>query len=244
MMVRVFTINVVVAFMKHRLILLTILTAVSLVSIGVSESFAFGDCQFPDPPRTYVTMAKKKTYYIRGQSARNLTEMHYGRQSNFIVQGLAGGEIWYDIKTKYRTEQIKNKFCTGIDAVKITFYGVPQVYIASNFPRGTCEYRAILEHEQKHIRTMLKFMREQAPDFKRFAKNMTKHSRWHIGPVKKSDIESAKQDLYANYDKQLESYLIGKLQLLSARQKGIDNPVEYARVDAQCDNWDKYLFAR
>lgn len=211
--------------------------------LSPSNAYAQRFCDM-DKPSLTVKMAKKKTRYIRSESAADLTQMHAGRNANYVVQGLGGGEMGYKLEMKYQTERKGKQACVGVKAIKVTFYGVPQIHIASNFKRGTCEYRAVLEHEQKHIRTMLKFMREYAPKLKRFSKRMVKSSQYQAGPMDESRVATALEKIKESYNQQLNNYLASIYPVLQNRQQAIDNPQEYARVQSKCKNWEKHLFGQ
>jgi hypothetical protein len=213
-----------------------VVTAIMMVFVP-REAAAMRFCQF-EKPRVIVKMATTKTRYIRDQSARDLTEMHTGRSGNNIG-GLGGGEIGYKIATKYNIMSQGGKYCVGLEAVKVTFYGKPEVHIASNFKRGSCEYTAVLGHEQIHIRTMRKFMREYAPKFKKEVARIAKSSRRHIGPIREDQVEGAQEELQNQYARQLSAYLGKVLPILGSRQKKVDSPEEYARVFKKCKNWDR-----
>jgi hypothetical protein len=208
-----------------------------MATLAPRSAHAMRFCQF-EKPRVIVKMATTKTRYVRDQSARDLTEMHTGRSGNNIG-GLGGGEIGYKIATKYNIMSQRGKHCVGLEAVKVTFYGKPEVHIASNFKRGSCEYTAVLGHEQIHIRTMRKFMREYAPKFKKEVARIAKSSRRHIGPIRENQIEEAQADLQNAYVQQLSIYLGKVLPILGQRQKKVDSPEEYDRVFAKCKNWNR-----
>ena len=229
-----------IKLMLRRILFFVLMTTWVGIAFMPSKAYAQRFCAF-EQPKLIVKMAKKPTYYIRSKSARDLTEMHLGRESgNSRILGLGGGELWYKLEMKHESMSRGGRACTGIKAVKVTFYGIPQVHIASNFKRGTCEYRAVLEHEQKHIRTMLRFMREYAPKFKKQAKRIRNSTRYQIGPIPEYKIEDAQQELYNLYDQQLTNYMVSIYPVLRSRQQAVDTPEEYARVHAKCKNWGKY----
>lgn len=215
--------------------LLVLLLLIPLLLPSQAQAMRF--CQFEEP-KYIVKLATTRTRYIRGKSARDLTEMHTGRSGNNIG-GLGGGEIGYKVESQFEVMEHRGQYCVGVKNMKVTFYGKPQVHIASNFKKGSCEYSAVLGHEQKHIRTMRKFLREYAPRFKKEVAKISKTSRKQIGPIRKSQIKDAQEELQDQMIRRLSSYLNKVIPVLSKRQKAVDSPEEYARVFRKCKNWDK-----
>ena len=62
-----------------------------------------------------------------------------------------------------------------------------------------------------------------------------------IGPIKKSQIKDAQNQLQAGFLEELERYNSKILPILSKRQQDYDSPEEYAHVASKCKKWDEKL---
>lgn len=225
--------NYIVAFLFAMLLSLI---AQPLYAAGSQVRF----CEF-DQPKYEVKMAMAPTKYIRTKSADFLTHSQGQEKSGSVVGGLGGGEIGYKSEIELQVMSQNDRYCVGLSKVKVVFYGKPEVHIASNFERGSCEYTAVLTHEQKHINTMKKFIREYAPRFKREVRDISRNTKRFLGPMSKNQINYAQEKLQQPLNETLERYLSQILPVLSTRQSEIDTAEEYAAVRAKCKNWDAKL---
>lgn len=156
------------------------------------------------------------------------------------VNGLGGGRIGLEGQALFMLTQRGDQACIRLNGVNAKFFAFPTIHIANNFPKGTCEYNAVLEHEKKHIRTLQAFHREFTPKFKtalyRIAGEIDAQ-----GPFPAQNAASVQKDMNARINAGIEAFNKSIMPILEARQNTIDNPSEYARVEAQCTNWDKYV---
>lgn len=175
-----------------------------------------------------------------GYTAQEMTQMHMGsvRQNGPAIYGTGGGQmgIDMDIDFKQHTNSTGTVSCIGLEKVIVKFIAFPAIMVAEDFRPGTCEYNAVMEHEQKHISTMMNFQTEYAPKLKYAVKQIlkkygqpqvvssvnVKHQALQI----KSDIEAAT----ANYFEKI-------YQVQRKRQQRVDSAEEYAKVFAKCSGW-------
>lgn len=194
-----------------------------------------------DAPITSVKLATAPTKYIKTQDARSLTAMHNSGRG--VTLGLAGGPISITINGQFQTRSINDKACVELKKLEVLFWAKPEVLIASNFKKGSCEYREVLGHEQKHIRVLRNFVREQAPLLKKEVKKIVSSSRTQY-KVKEQNVEKAQKEIEKQIFSRLEAHQNKIMPILQSRQTAIDSPEEYARVAAKCKNWGKKLSGR
>jgi hypothetical protein len=190
-------------------------------------------------PRTDVSALTTKTRYIRTKSAFKLTAMH-GMDGRNITLGLGGGEIGYETHGKFKVMEQDGEACVSLDQVRVKFYAKPQVHIASNFKRGSCEYNAVLGHEQKHIRTLRRFHKEYAQALKKKLPEIAGKVK-PSGVIPASQVEYAQNRMLEQVAAGVEAYLSKAVGVLGRRQGHVDSPSEYRRVFALCDNWNEQI---
>ncbi|MFK7838729.1 MAG: hypothetical protein AB8B83_00220 [Bdellovibrionales bacterium] len=192
-----------------------------------------------EEPKVRVKLATSKTRYYKNYSARTINQIHNAPSGGTIL-GLAGGPLVIETRGQFSIRSQDNKACVQLKDVEVLFWAKPVVVIASNFKKGTCEYREVFAHEQKHIRTTRKFIREFAPKLRKEVKEIIKTSRLKI--VTRSDnIDDAQAELGDPILARIKQFENSIMPILRSRQMAIDTPEEYARVNAQCDNWGEAL---
>lgn len=191
-----------------------------------------------EAPQVIVKLATAPTKYIKTQSARDLTGIH--NTGRGITLGLAGGPISITIKGQFQSTSLKGNACVELKKLEVLFWAKPQVMIASNFKKGSCEYREVLGHEQKHIRALRKFVREEAPKLKKEVRRIVKASRTQY-KVKERSVPQAQKNIEQQLYKRIQAYQNRIMPILENRQKAIDSPAEYKRVADSCKNWNRKL---
>ncbi len=72
----------------------------------------------------------------------------------WALQGLTVAQARLTLTARWRQMRLRGGggVCVWLDQVKAVM-GVPeqQVYVAANYPEGSCEYNAILRHERLHV---------------------------------------------------------------------------------------------
>ena len=181
------------------------------------------------------------TEYIRTKSSNDLTKMHGTAGVNSYVGGLGGGLIGFKTESKFEILTLGNRACVTMRDLEVTFFAKPSIHIANNFRRGTCEYNAVLTHEKKHVRTLLKFVRQTSSEVRELVKKKVRSMDTAYGPIKTSDVTKAQNIIQDEITKEIETLNQGLMPILAKKQEKIDSPQEYRAVEAKCKNWDERL---
>lgn len=182
------------------------------------------------------------TEYTKTQSSADLTKLHGQGAHNIAVGGLGGGLMGFKTELKFEILTRGRSACVTMTDLDVDFFAKPTIHIASNFRRGTCEYNAVHTHEKKHVRELLKFVREVSPDVRARIKDEIKRMQTAIGPISEAEITKAQEFMQAEIIKEVESLNQELMPILSERQQKIDNPREYKEVSDKCDDWNKKLY--
>ena len=135
-----------------------------------------------------------------------------------------------------RTTQLRDgRMCVWLAQVNaILGDPVMNVYVASEYAPGTCEYGVILNHENTHVRFNLETLRDWMPSMKAAVSEAARRKFPAIFPGPPSED-------------QLRAYLFDNLRSvfdlmdedMAKRNATIDTPENYAREHAKCGNWSR-----
>lgn len=126
-------------------------------------------------------------------------------------------------------------YCVYLSAVEIDFgWEDMNVYIPAEFPEGSCEYRAVLDHENQHISIIRSSLREFAPRARARVETLLRTTRPTFTRGKSGSADEALAPISA----QLSALLKEFDTLHGARSAVIDTPSNYAAVTGMCKNWD------
>lgn len=182
--------------------------------------------------------------YITTVPVSGLTQMHQGTHSHDHgsgerwVGGLGGGTMGMESEIVFQTLTQGNQACLYVKEISGKFYAHPQVHVASNFKRGSCEYRAVLAHEAKHIAVFKSAYHQNSTKLRSTFRNMALKYK-QTGPIHKSELRSAQLRIQNEIEGRIGDLNTKLMDDLAERQKRIDTPKEYARVANKCRNWEK-----
>lgn len=189
-------------------------------------------------PSSYLYSDIASIKYIRTHNVDGLNNLH---QSDGEVLGLAGGPIGTRLEMTFETVPYQGSlYCLNSKKIEATFFAEPTIYIARNFDRGSCEYKAVLRHEMKHVNEQKKLFHEYIPRYK-----------WHLSeiaqklprlePVSIQNVDEQKKYIFNYIQTEMQKYQSEMLSVLAQRQQKIDTAEEYERVQNVCHRWDQKL---
>ena len=133
-------------------------------------------------------------------------------------------------------EPYGDAYCFWVKDIDVLLrYETPDVYIAREYRRGSCNYKVTLEHEMQHVKVARKYLG-------RFVTKMRSTLTSLLIPKPKSAvvIESpakAKHEAEELLEKLIYSvYKQLRIEIGKAQAK-VDSPREYKRVGRKCKNW-------
>lgn len=142
------------------------------------------------------------------------------------LYGLAGGTT---IASRGDT------MCAYLTSVDVNFgWERMDVYIPSEFPEGSCEYRAVLDHENQHVAIIKSALAEFAPRARAQVEAVLAQTK----PLATRNPNRATETALAPVRAKLTALLREFNDIHSARSARIDTPTNYAAVTAMCKNWE------
>lgn len=181
-----------------------------------------------------------KVHYKTGYGSADLKRLQKRRgrhagTGKWRVLGLTLTDFRYAIKTSARLVPMRGG---GYCAEPVTFdldigYSDFVVYIDRQYRKGSCEFRAILEHENEHVSLYRAYLAKYLPTIQRQAHRAAAGVRPvfvrnpNLGPKR---IQNQVQRLIAPLIKRLN-------READASNARIDTAKSYRKVQALCRNW-------
>jgi hypothetical protein len=226
--------------MRKNEVLLFLGAAITMLTIINAPAHA-QTCQ-SKPPQINIKTVTTDTKVIRTKSSRDLKNMHGGSTSSAgRTGGRGGGYVGFKVRNEYEYLPQNGKVCVRLKRINIPFVAYPEIHIASNFARASCEHNAVMAHEQGHIRILRKFVREYSPKVKTHFQNMTRKITPSIDPVPRGQEKFAQNKIQAQIMAHINGYQNKIISIVQGRQRAHDTPAEYERVGNKCKKWDQKL---
>ncbi|PKO49301.1 MAG: hypothetical protein CVU31_00875 [Betaproteobacteria bacterium HGW-Betaproteobacteria-4] len=104
------------------------------------------------------------------------------------------------------------------------------VYVAREFPAGSCAYKEILDHEMRHVEAYRKHI---ASIEKTLTESLT--ARFATGAIWRGPVGQTAARLRQELDERWAPYVQRQIKLVDEAQAKIDTAEEYERVANACD---------
>ncbi len=173
----------------------------------------------------------RNLFLTRGQTVAAVHERALGVTYSEIVFYIEGNTV---IVPRGRG------YCVYLETVEAEFgWKRMEVHIAGEFARGTCEYNAVLDHENQHVAIIKTALSEYAP---RVRAELERELR-RQAPIFTRDLQTAAdrsvEDLYGRMQG-----VVDRFQRAQAGRHGaIDSSRNYGAIADLCPNWNKNLTA-
>ncbi len=152
------------------------------------------------------------------------------------VLGLADVRLDFGWSVGFEWRPWDDGFCFWVRRTELTIrHPSPDIYIAREYRRGTCPYRTILGHEQRHIRISKELIDRYIPRLRWVLTSL----RIPTGerPVFVASAEDAKPEISALMKELAEPLFQEMAKALREAQAKIDSPASYRRLRKACRNW-------
>lgn len=159
----------------------------------------------------------------------------YGKNVITDVGGLMQGGIMIQEQMRFNTltRSGAGQICYWYDNVTVTLHIQPTIFIAREFPRGSCKHNAIREHELKHVAVDREIVNKYAQLIGDSLQEIVNRKPIY-GPYR---VEQSKE--VENYLKQQLSVALKRFSSQmdderKQRQQAVDSLAEYERVNKMC----------
>lgn len=203
-------------------------------------------CQLKKTPEITVTAADTTVRYDHSRSQAQLDAMEHDTVSPYAgnvqthVGGLMAGEvsIAQNVRIMQETYPRFNFGCLYFDTVRVTITIKPTIYIAKEYKKDGCMYRAIREHERKHIAVDQQIVAKYKPRITDAVYGAVRELGAAHGPMKISTITAAQDRLQTHVQGVVRAFSGEMSAERRARQQEVDTLDEYERVQDKCRGRD------
>lgn len=154
------------------------------------------------------------------------------RQSNIRVLGLTRGtsRINAELRIQSVIDPSRQWECASPQIVVTYGFNPMTVYVAREFPEGSCAYNEIYRHELRHVQTYLDHLASIEQDI---TEALAK--RFETGRLYRGAVGQTQQMLQKELNDRWLPYLKRQIERVESSQALIDTPQEYERVARSCD---------
>ena len=222
---------------------LFILTLIGLWSAGVTPpTHAQSTCPtFGQSPNVTLRIEPGKIALNNGYSRSQIKTLS-GRGpssaklgSRWQPIGLTLTEQQFSMRVKVRAKRIgRNRFCGQLSGVDARLgYDKLKVYIARKYRPGSCNYRSILDHENRHVSVFRDTLVKYAPRVERRLKRVATR----LGPIIARSVDQTAKILQKKLQRELKPLFREMDREMDFRNAKLDTPQNYQKEQARCSQW-------
>ena len=200
-------------------------------------SAAQAQCERTEPQIRIVT-TNAPVRYRNDQSRAQINAIASGTNATVgahaLAIGITSAEFRLGIDMEYRIGRIGSEFCVIPIAITIEVgYPIMEVSIDNRYRPGTCPYRVILAHENRHVQINHSMLQTHLGNFRAFVNNAVR-SRF---PLRTATSEMAVRLAFDHVQagaRRAQERMVRERNQQHAR---LDSAESYRRANAQCSDW-------
>ncbi len=198
-------------------------------------------CTVPSTPaRASLDLRMGEVDYVHDHDTpgmRSIVNQHQGYVAGpwHLPLGLTVADLAMRFETQfYYSEAPTVGHCAALAEAKVVV-GYPEatVYISSDYPAGSCEYEAILAHENEHVAINRAVLQAHQGKFEDALRRVLR-SKKAIYTLRKEEARSA---YLLELQRQLRPVVAEMVAERNQRNGAIDTRDNYLRLMSQCSHW-------
>jgi len=200
------------------------------------------ECQLRKAPQIHVAASDASVRYDHSKTQAELDNFEndtispYGAEIRSHVGGLMAGEVsvTQSIRVMQENWQNLNQGCLYVDKIDVKIHIKPTIYIAREYDKAGCMYRAIMEHEKKHIMVDRMIVNKYTHIIVKGLNEAIKKIGYAQGPFPINQLEARQKGVQQYAQAVLRQYSEQMSEERQRLQQNVDTLEEYERVQAQC----------
>jgi hypothetical protein len=211
--------------------------ALALLSLA---SAAHAQCPIPPPaarnPSVRLSVREPKLIYRHDLDLFGLStyENTFERApKGWIILGVTRRNEDFSVRTRlFSAPSTDGRTCVYISGVDAILGGADMdVYVAANYPVGSCEYNTVRDHENQHVAINTDVLVSHAP----LIGAALRGAVHRLSPMIGADLSPERLNGYL-FEAVRPAFDAMNRELV-ARNGAIDTPENYRRTSALCKNW-------
>ena len=222
---------------------LFILTMIGLWSTGVTPpTHAQSACPtFGQSPNVTLRIEPGKIA-LNNEYSRSRIKTLSGRGPSYAKLGsrwqpigLTLAEQQFSMRVKVLARRIgSNRFCGQLSGVDAWLgYDKLKIYIARKYRPGSCNYRSILDHENRHVSVFRDTLAKYAPRVERRLKRVATK----LGPIIAGSVDQTAKILQKKLQRELKPLFRQMDREMDFRNAKLDTPRNYQKEQERCSQW-------
>ena len=153
------------------------------------------------------------------------------------ILGVTASSLRAGTSTRYGHRPLEGEgVCFWVDGIEVLLrYEALDIYVASEYPQGSCQYEAILSHEKKHADVARTYLDDYVQTIRSVLTSLSIPKP--RGPRLVASAAEAEEEIQATIARLLGPVIARLRADMQAAQSKIDTPTEYRRVERQCSSW-------
>lgn len=203
-----------------------------LLLIVFSGSSWADECEQLPKPSVTVRLIEESLTFNSQYSYKSLSNIGASlTRPGHQVLGLTRGNavVRFSASTPIHFDRTGRWECASPQLVLSVGYSPLTVYVAKEFPEGSCAYKEIYEHELRHVKTYQNHLKAIEK-----ALAETLNQRFATGGPWRGPAGQTAARIQREIDERWIPYVKREIGRVDAAQALIDTPEEYARVAESC----------
>lgn len=228
---------------KTRLPINSACAALAVVVLVAAPANAAEPCAGvqPQAPQVKVDLKRGPVVYHTGLSREQIAALKGRRAktaqtSSWKPIGLTVADIKYATRISVKLlGRDGNRICVGLASVEATMgFDKLDVYISSNFRKGTCPYQIVYEHENKHVVIFQNTVARFGPLLRHKLETEARTMR----PVVATSMEQAARIFKSRLHGKTTALFQDLNRALDSANGALDTPRNYSLEQARCEKWN------
>lgn len=216
-----------------------------LTALASAQAAAAPACPSGNRPRPNVTVAIEpaRINYRNSVSQRDLTQqfnrqrrVDYGASRKATTVGLTRAEGGYETRAHSLVYALRPKtsYCGWLSGIEVRlFFKSMMVDVASEYRPGSCEYTAVIDHEDKHVAI---FRNNMAAYAKQIKVALDKAAA-AFGPAYGASESEVTRQFMKEAGRIIKPYIDQMHEQSEREHARLDSPQSYQSTQNLCRNW-------
>lgn len=200
----------------------------------------------PDPgfDRTKIFKISGNIPDVQVSNALSTSEIealdHRKNASSVRVPGLTSTEysLKKNLSVSFSQSPGDERVCVWLDSLNIDFsYSKLDVYVAREYPAGTCPYAELLSHEGQHVAAYRQIHEEYIDKLKEAFQEASELPT-QAKPIWAENKNQGEALVKRLADETAAPVMARLKEELAQRQAALDTPENYRQLQARCANWN------